>query len=296
MTIEVLNSRTVPEFLEYCRKYEKAHDESFLSPGELKKFRLEENITLILKDTEDDNPVKGAFCLIPERNNRARIFHCEDGEFRSYMMLHKKMLNELEKQGASQSYSLFITEPRNESTINIMTDLGLGLLRYIYVLERELLPVGKCTLPEGYTLSPMKFPEDAGDWADIRNTSMKDLLGYKYYGRDFFLKMNEEEEYLEDCTLILRDGDKAVGIIKVEQEHQENRSSGFIGPIAILPSHQGQGLGRCILRSAINILIEKYNWPVSLCVNAENEDALALYLQEGFIKTEIVREMGFSAC
>lgn len=296
MNVELLCSRTVPAFLEYCIRYEKVHDESFLSSAELNKFRVEENITFILKETKKENRIKGVFSLMPERNNRVRIFHAENGNSGDYMMLHREMLRELEKRGGTQNFNLFITEPENESTINIMTALGLVFLRNIYVLERELSTIEESSLPDGYTLTAMKFPEDAEDWADVRNRSMKNLLGYQYYGSDFFLKMNKDDEYLEDCTLILRDGSWAVGIIKIEKDVQKSKTFGFIAPIAILPDYQGKGLGRSILRSTISILNEKYKWPVSLCVNAENEDALRLYLQEGFRKTEIVREMGYSDC
>jgi mycothiol synthase len=294
VNVEILRSKTLPLFLEYCSRNEKAHDESYLSAGELKKFTIKDNITFILTDSENENSIKGVFSIMLNRKRRVRIYHVEEGNSDEYLLLHKAMINELKKSEEVCSYSMFITEPGNESIIEILNDLGLNLLRFIFVLERELSPVETAIMPEGYTLNSMNFPDDAAVWAEIRNLSMKNLLGYKYYGKDFFLNMNKEEEYLNECTLILRHGDKAVGIIKAEQDDQENGIFGFIGPIAVLPDYQGKGLGRYMLRHTVNILTEKYNWPSSLCVNAENEDALKLYLQEGFRKTEIVREMSYS--
>ncbi len=59
-----------------------------------------------------------------------------------------------------------------------------------------------------------------------------------------------------------------------------------IGPVAVLPSYQGKGLGRVLLRAMLICAHEKSYKSVILSVNADNESALSLYTKEGFKKAE----------
>ena len=59
-----------------------------------------------------------------------------------------------------------------------------------------------------------------------------------------------------------------------------------IGPLAIIPEYQGKGLGRILLRTILNFAKDKNYKRTILCVNAENERAKALYIQEGFKQVE----------
>jgi mycothiol synthase len=61
-----------------------------------------------------------------------------------------------------------------------------------------------------------------------------------------------------------------------------------IGPLAIIPEYQGRGLGRALLRASLSFAKEKGYSRTILCVNAENERAKALYLDEGFKQVEAV--------
>ncbi|MDA3812207.1 MAG: GNAT family N-acetyltransferase, partial [Spirochaetaceae bacterium] len=84
-----------------------------------------------------------------------------------------------------------------------------------------------------------------------------------------------------------------VGVIKVSKDEQENENFGFIGPIAVLPEYQNKGLGRNMLRAIVR-LISEWGWKSSLCVNADNKDAISLYLKEGFKKIETIISMDFN--
>ena len=59
-----------------------------------------------------------------------------------------------------------------------------------------------------------------------------------------------------------------------------------IGPIAVLPAHQGKGLGKQLLRTAVEFAGKMNFKKTMLCVNADNERAKELYLKEGFVQTE----------
>lgn len=59
-----------------------------------------------------------------------------------------------------------------------------------------------------------------------------------------------------------------------------------IGPLAIIPEYQGQGLGRLLLRASLQFAKEKGYHKTILSVNGENERAQALYVNEGFRQVE----------
>lgn len=59
-----------------------------------------------------------------------------------------------------------------------------------------------------------------------------------------------------------------------------------IGPLAILPAYQGKGLGRQLLRAALDFAQKKKYKKAMLCVNADNERAKKLYLKEAFVQIE----------
>ena len=59
-----------------------------------------------------------------------------------------------------------------------------------------------------------------------------------------------------------------------------------VSALGIVTARQGQGLGRRLLRHAIDFAAQRGFRSVTLSVNAENELALRLYLAEGFTPIE----------
>jgi len=78
-----------------------------------------------------------------------------------------------------------------------------------------------------------------------------------------------------------------VGTVRVTEEvNDNNKRIGFIGGLAIVPKYQHQGLGRKLLRAAIQAGYRNGLETTELVVNSENERAAALYLDEGFEKKQ----------
>lgn len=101
-------------------------------------------------------------------------------------------------------------------------------------------------------------------------------------------KMAASESNIEGGMMILYHNDKPVGVVRGEKDEYENSPIMNIGPLAIIPEYQGKGLGRILLRAFLRFAKEKGYDRTILCVNAENERAKALYLQEGFKQVEAV--------
>jgi mycothiol synthase len=86
--------------------------------------------------------------------------------------------------------------------------------------------------------------------------------------------------------MILFQHDLPVGVVRGADDEYEGSPIMNIGPLAILPEYQGKGLGRALLRASIKFSKEKGYGKCVLCVNADNEQAKVLYLQEGFQQAE----------
>jgi mycothiol synthase len=289
--LQRLSGKWLSQFLDYCRRHENDHDESFLSKDELAIFDADDNPTLLLVKSEY---VVGAISVMPKRDARIRIFHVEEPRLEYYQTLHQGMVEILKNKLSRRSYNLFIPADCDQ-IIKILSILKFRIERYVFVLERNAAPVNPAAFPEGYGLKPMAFPDDVPHWTRIRNSVMSALKGFVHYPEEAFAGMNRESDFLPEATLILRYEDKPVGIIKAARDEQESGVFGFIGPIALIPEYRGRGLGRNMLREIIHIIQQKKGWRSSLCVNANNEDALTLYLSEGFEKTETMLAMEFSA-
>ncbi|GJM81251.1 hypothetical protein HMSSN139_37470 [Paenibacillus sp. HMSSN-139] len=95
-----------------------------------------------------------------------------------------------------------------------------------------------------------------------------------------------EADYLNGGMLFLVHGDRPVGIVRCTDDEYLDAPIMNIGPLALLPEYQGKGLGRLLLRRALGFCRENGYRRAILCVNAENERAKALYLQEGFKEAE----------
>jgi len=290
MKIEKLRAEYLDPFIDYCRIHEKDHDESFLSEDELENFNIDDNVTCLLLD--DDESLIGVFSIMLKRKGRVRIFHVVRDDAQAYKMLHDAMIPQLRDVLKIEKYNLFIPEHKN-SIIDILQNSGHIFERYVYVLERDISPIKAPQFPSGYELKQMKFPEDVKNWATIRNEAFISLDGFTNYPEDFFSSMNEESDYIKEGTLILWKEDIPLAIIKVSKDIQGDETFGFIGPIAVKPEFQGKGFGRNMLRAVVR-LTSDFGWKSSLCVNAGNEDALKLYLTEGFKKVEALVSLNYN--
>jgi len=278
------------QFVEYCKLYKSCFDDSFLSDDELKNYDLDDNLTLLL---HKNNEILGVCSIMLNRNNRVRLFHTVDGRFESYEMLHHHITEILKAEYKSDQYGLFLPL-ENTEVIHTMSRLGFETERNIYVLERTSKYAEMPSLPTSFSMSKMTFPDDVKHWTNIRNTAFKSLKGYVEYPESYFEDMSLSSEYIESGTLIISKDTTPIGIAKLSKEIEENIEIGFIGPIAVLPEYQGRGLGRKLLQALIYVSEQNRFSKSYLCVNADNEDALKLYLSEGFIKQESVTAMKFN--
>jgi mycothiol synthase len=290
MRLEVLTDERIEEFIHYCKTYRKEIDESFLYDEDLKDFKPDnENPTYIIVDNED-KIVAAASLIVDEymkrgRKGRFRIFHSSLNNLERYKMLLKALLKHTEGLDKVIIFSPLI----NEALITILEELSFDVERYAYLLVREDLELPNTKLPDGYTIKAFESAKDEEAWCHVRNTAFAKLLGSETpMTPEMVSKMIASEDYIEGGMMLLYHEDKPVGVVRASKDEYEDAPIANIGPLAIIPEYQGKGLGRVLLREAIKVSKEKGYDRTILCVNAENERAKALYLQEGFKQVEAV--------
>jgi mycothiol synthase len=286
MKTERLNMHCTKDFIAYCIKHRNEVDDSFLYDHHLEKFKADdENPTFVVKD---ENRIIAAASLIMDEyyknggSGRFRIFHSEINEIAIYSALLQEVLkeaNELKK------VSIFIPFVNKELAENI-EKLHFTIERYIFLLVNDMKEISEIKLPEGYSIRALES-SDLKDWCIIRNEAFAQLKGnLAPITPEMVQKNMAQPEYLEGGHMLMLKDDKPVGIIRGENDEYEGTPAMYIGPIAVLPAYQGKGLGRQLLRAALHFADNLEYKKAVLCVNADNEKAKELYLQEGFKQTE----------
>ena len=288
MKIEFLKSDRKEEFLEYCKKYRGEIDDSFLYDEDLLNFEPnDENPTYIAMN--EGGKIVGTVSLIIDDYNRRgkkgrfRIFHSEADTNESYNLLMEAILKH-----TGDLDNIFVFSPVvNTKLIEAIERLNFSVERYSYLLVREDLEAGEVSLPEDYKINPFKLECDKEKWCEVRNASFAKLKGSETPMTPAMVeKMILSEDNIEGGAMILYHNEKPVGVVRGAIDDYEGQPIMNIGPLAIIPEYQGKGLGRMLLRACLSFAKEKTFKRTILCVNAENERAKALYLQEGFKQVE----------
>ena len=285
MQAAALTPARVPAFAAYCRRHRSEVDESFLYDEDLRDFEPnEENPTYVLLDERGE--IAGAASLILDDYNRRcgkarfRIFHSEIDDRTTYETLMRAMSAHTEGLRAVYQF----VPIANDKLCGFMESLQFEAVRYSYLLVREDPEAPAASWPEHYELRAFRPGLDEAVWCEVRNAAFAALKGSETpITPDNVKKTVASEDYIEDGMMLLYHAGKPVGAVRCSDDEYEDRPILNIGP-----EYQGRGLGRCLLRSALRFAAMKGYPRTILCVNAENERAKSLYLQEGFRQVEAV--------
>lgn len=286
--ILALSPERLEEFKAYCRKHRQEVDDSFLYEEDLAEFQIHgEHPTYIAVNGEGE--LVGTASIIADayqrkgKQARFRVLHCENGDAAVY----RRLLDEIVKHGDGLEGMFIFVPSVNPGLMEIIGQLGFQVERYSFLLVNEPLQPASYELPEGYGIRAFRPGEDEEAWCAVRNAGFAQLKGSQTpITPDMVAKYAGEADYLNGGMLFLVHGDRPVGIVRCTDDEYLDAPIMNIGPLALLPEYQGKGLGRLLLRRALEFGRENGYSRVILCVNAENERAKALYLQEGFKEAE----------
>ena len=286
-------------FVAYCREHRFDHDESFLSERDLALFgRDAGDVAFAIRSAEGGARILGAAALMitpafrEAGKARFRIIHVGPSlgpadEADAYRALVEAILPFA--KGLSYVY-LFLPE-RARRVDAIVRGLGFRVERYSWLLERGLDRIAPPSFPEGYALERIDpaEPEAAYSWCLIVNQAFERLAGHTRMTPERLLADRDTALEFPGSHLLLRDADGlAVGLALTVKDVDDALGKGaFLGPIAVLPSLQGRGLGRSLLRSGLIAARDAGFSACVLTVNSENEGAAELYLSEGFARKDV---------
>ncbi|WP_238883753.1 GNAT family N-acetyltransferase [Clostridium sp. YIM B02551] len=290
MKVEYLSNERIYEFIEYCKKHKNEVDESFLYDEDMKDFKPNEDNPTFIITNEENNIVATASLVITSyyrKGKRAafRIFHSEIDDIECYKMLMEAVVKQ-----AKTLEKIFVFVPIiNEKLIGVMEELKFTIQRYSYFLVRKEMEVPDFILPVDYEIRQFRIGKDEETWCEVRNSGFAKLKGSETpMSPEMVKEMTSGNSYLDGGLMILYHKDRPVGVVRGGNDIYEGVSVMDIGPLALIPEYQGRGLGRILLRTAMKLAKEKNFEGTVLCVNADNERAKKLYINEGFKEVEAV--------
>lgn len=290
MKVEFLKNERLEDFIAYCKKHRTEIDDSFLYDEDLRDFEVnDENPTYIVINDQGEL-VATASLIIDDyyrrgKKARFRIFHSEHEDIKCYNMLMQAIIKHTDDLN-----KVFIFLPMtNKKLIRFIEGLNFTVERYSFSLVRGDLDAPEFSLPKDYEIKSFRHGRDEEIWCDVRNAAFAKLQGSETpLTPEMAQKMILADDYIEGGLMILYHKGKPIGVVRGSADKYEDSPIMNIGPLAIIPEYQGKGLGRSLLRAALYFARKKSYKKTILCVNAENERAKALYIQEGFKEVEAV--------
>lgn len=298
MRVEPVSAANRPDFEAYCRLHRYDHDESFLSDHDLAAFDPEgdQDRGLLLRDRRGVLRGVAALMLRPDLRAagkaRFRVLHVDESLSGAEASEgYRALVSTLAPAAAGLDwFYLFLPEKAGRARA-ILEGLGFGVERYAWLLERDLAAIPEPGLPAGFTfrdaelLGPGGEPgPDADTWCSLVNAAFASLAGHTELLPSRLVAEREPALDFPGSWRFVEEGSRPVGLCATVRDIDELATGAFLGPVAVLPSHQGRGLGRALLRAGLASARAAGCRVLSLSVNAENALALRLYLDEGFTK------------
>ncbi len=289
MNVIKLNKNYLEAFMAYCQKHRYEHDESYLYEEDMEEFEIGDKFpTYLLIENET---IIGVLSLMLDEyfvkghKSRIRIFHCEKEDLAHYQLLFDAMEPLDREINIIESFM-----PNKKDRIqSYLKTLGFKYYRTAYVMVRKDQEPVQVSFPAGYILKPFVHGTDEGNYAHVRNIAFKSLKGSETpITEEMVAKLTTESYILKNGTQILWYDGKPVGVLNMMEEEDASGKYSFVAPIALLPEHQGKGLGTQLLKAGIAIGHEQGYPDCMLSVNAENEQALGLYTKVGFVVDEAI--------
>lgn len=283
MRVQYLSNEKLKEFLEYCKKYGREHDESFLPNNE---FHADENNPTYILINDNEEIVGTISLMINSKYRRAgkgriRIFHTIIDELEAYQLLLNSILKHTYE---INMFYMFIPEHKIK-TGQILEESGFRILRYSFYMERNCKEYVASDFSNGFELKTFRKEKDEKIWCDIINQCFSHLQGHVDITPQDVVKIFKEEDYIENGMLILWHNENPIGTICISKDEEDGKEFAFISCVAVMPQYRGIGLGKNLIRYAIEFG-KKRLLDASLSVNGENKNAANLYLKEGFKKKE----------
>lgn len=280
MTLRPVSADLAPRYVAYSRKYGREHDESFLpAAGEIPDA---DHPAYLLEERGRDIGAMGLRRTKPYTalgRGRIVIFHVRSGGEKAYRLL----FDGLRESAEDLTYVYGFLPEEFGDTRRSWESLGLAVERYAYLMSNDIAAIPDDTPPQGHTWRPLGAEDTAGlaAFRDLANENFADMAGHVKLSLDGARKMVTDPFALPGGMVLLEEEGVPVETLQVEKDEDAPEGS-FIGGISVRSDRRGRGLGRLLVRRGLALSRRLGFCPTGLSVNAENENATRLYLDEGF--------------
>jgi len=281
-------------FLKYCARHGREHDESYVPGADF--MGNHEQPSFVLRDRQGAMVAVLSLMLsasiIASGRIRIAMLHASVSDLserrEAYRMLlgaAARTVRAAEAASAAKSLSLYLFLPSGLPFLGeFLLESGFVMERMACAMRRDDMECGKPVLPPGFALTVLRR-DDADALADfvlVRNRNFREVTGSSDTRVEDWAERLGGAEALEGGAMLLLDPEgKACGTIYCERDDEEG--SIFISAVSVDRAYRHLGLGKVLIRSAIRFGAAQGFRSASLSVNASNNNALALYLAEGFV-------------
>ncbi|MDI6712053.1 MAG: GNAT family N-acetyltransferase [Anaerosomatales bacterium] len=262
-------------FVEWCLEHGAEHDDSYTQPHDLAPFPTPGEIAaLALLDGE----VVGAAALMIDGFadaglGRFRILHATRAEAYGPLVEH------VVARTPAAVRHVYCFLPEGAAAAEALAPLGFAPTRYAIVLERAPGPVDAPRTPAGVDIRAAN-PGDASAWATVINAAFADSPGH------YPMTEQRAREHLGDeravASFLAWRGGEPIGLVAVWRDEEAGEDAAEIATLGVVPSAQGRGIGRALLRQALMAAANAGLPRCSLSTGTVNRPALGLYTSEGF--------------
>ena len=273
-------------FLEYARTFGPEHDESYVAaPEDLAAFDPKREPGVIALGRDD--AVLGAASVMlhgysEEGLGRFRILHAADPA------LYAPMLERVLKRLPERVQRPFLFLPENAGPIEAeLVSWGFVETRRAYLLTHARPGSVREVPPPPDTLLMPATGADAATWARVVNEAFHGEPGRYEMTAEGARDLLTRPRIIRDGTLTAWRVGQPIGVVLAIGD-PDDPSSVEIETLAVVPGHQGGGIGKALLRTALRAAAAEGCKSVTLSTGAANRRALKLYADAGF-KVDDVR-------
>lgn len=280
-----VSMENVAEYVRYCGRYGAEHDDSFLPDDTF--VPTDEYPAYLLLASDDAVGAVGLMCTQRSRelgHARLTILHAVEQSPAAYAPLLAAI-----RQHTHDLQSVYGFLPEAKAGARRSWEaLGFVVERYVYWMAYLSHQVSPMPVPEGYSLTALTPADEAGirELCDLWNRNYGGQLGFVGATPETIRTSFDGEDHIPGGVLLLRHGSTPVGTVHVCRE-TEPKSAG-VGMLSVHPDYRGRGLGRLLLRRAIEVALRNGLSPAYLSVNAANPSAVRLYRSVGFVEDTVM--------
>lgn len=262
-------------FLEWCLAHGAEHDDSYTQPPDLAPFPTPGEIAALALL---DGQVIGAAALMVDGFadaglGRFRILHATRAE------AYRPLVEHVVARTPATVRHVYCFMPEDAATAEALAPLGFAPTRYAIVLERAPGPVDQPHPPTRVKIQPAST-DDASAWADVINAAFAGSPGH------YPMTEQRAREHLSDeralASFMAWRAGEPVGLVAVWRDDEAGEGAAEIATLGVVPSAQGRGVGRALLRQALRAAAAAGLPRCGLSTSTVNRPALKLYTSEGF--------------